>query len=369
MNNYENFKAIDFINDPSFRDWVYDKELVSETQWTSWLEYHPEKKEEVEIAKLYLLRIADDLPQVSDDYVRVKADDLLRKYHTRESLQEKIRPANHFFRRFAMAASVLLVLGIGLTYYIKHKSAGNKEKSFVAVELTEKDQIEKLNNTASPQVVTLADGSKVTLEPNSSIIYPMTFDDEIRNVQLKGQAFFEVVRNPDKPFVVHFNNLIVKVLGTSFTIRSFDEEKKMSVIVKTGKVSVFTKDDWQKVRQDINPSVRGIILTANQEISYEKEAAQYEKKLVNDPIIIDHVTKENDFIFEESPLTEVFNKLEKAYGIKIVVDENQVKNCTLTASLADEPLIEKLNLICKATNARYEIIDGQIVMNVRSCKK
>ena len=51
------------------------------------------------------------------------------------------------------------------------------------------------------------------------------------------------------------------------------------------------------------------------------------------------------------------------------MDENQVKNCTLTASMADEPLTEKLNLMCKAIHASYEMIDGQIVMNVRSCKK
>ena len=79
--------------------------------------------------------------------------------------------------------------------------------------------------------------------------------------------------------------------------------------------------------------------------------------------------QEKDFVFEETPLIEVFQKLEKAYGIKIVVDEHQVANCTVTASLSDEPLSEKLNLICKIIHAKYEMIEGQIVMNVKSCNK
>lgn len=369
MNEYENFKTIDFVNDPGFRDWIFNRKPASGLFWHTLSEKHPHLRAEMEVARLFLLNIADGQPAVTDDYIDQFASKILSKHQKRND-KPAVRP---FWQRysvstFSVAASVLLILGFAWFY-----STGNKF-TFVSSSETSRvpgqgELIKKTNESDVVEIISLADGSKVTLQPHSSLTYPATFDKSVRVVRLDGQAFFDVARNPDQPFLVHFNKLVVKVLGTSFTIRSFDSEEKVLVTVKTGKVSVFDNEELTKTRKEPNPSLNGIVLTANQEIYYKKDEKQFQKSLIANPVIVDRTVKEEDFIFEETPLIEVFRKFEKAYGIPIIVDENQVQNCTLTASMADEPLTEKLNLMCKAIHASYEMIDGQIVMNVRSCKK
>lgn len=369
MNKYENFKSIDFVNDPAFRDWIFNRKPDAALFWNTLSEKYPSLITEMEVARLFLLNIADGQPAVTNDYIDKFANKILLKHQKRTEWQPD-KPSRFWHRysvsTFSVAASVLLVLGFAWFYL-----AGNKITSVSSPEITkgQGELIKKTNESNVAEIVSLEDGSKVTLQPHSSLTYPAVFDRKIRVVRLEGEAFFDVARNPEQPFLVHFNKLVVKVLGTSFTIRSFDNEEKVLVTVKTGKVSVFDNEELTKTRKEPNPTLNGIVLTANQEIYYKKDERQFEKNLIANPVIVDRTVKEKDFVFEEAPLIEVFRKFEKAYGIPIIVDENQVQNCTLTASMADESLTEKLNLMCKAIHASYEMIDGQIVMNVRSCKR
>nr|WP_295924953.1 FecR domain-containing protein [uncultured Dyadobacter sp.] len=368
MNKYKDFKTIDFVNDPFFRDWVFNRKPESASFWNMLSETYPALTPEMDLAKSFLLNIADEQPVVADDYVDQFAERILRKHQKRSG--NAVKPAR-FWQTYPVAtlsaaASVLFVLGSFWFYFTSHQRTPGLSGT---VADTQSGMIKRFNESPEAETVRLSDGSKVTLQPNSSLTYPAAFDGNIRVVTLDGEAFFDVVKNPDKPFLVHFNKLVVKVLGTSFTIRSFDSEEKLLVTVKTGKVSVFDHEELTKTRKESNPSLKGIVLTANQEIYYKKDEKQFEKSLIANPVIVDHSMKEEDFVFEETPLSEVFKKFERAYGIPIIVDENQIRNCTLTAFMADEPLTEKLTMMCKAIHASYEMIDGQIVMNVRSCKR
>ena len=371
MNDYDKYKAIDFVNDQAFRAWVFNKASNCKDDLSEWMEQNPKLNHEVQIAKLYLQNIKDSLPEVSEDYVEGKIKDFWQIVENGSSQADKgqsIVTLNRY-KIVAIAASVILVIGFVFFYFREKERPIAVLLSELFIETSLSIRVEKINNSNVPEVVVLPDGSKITLEPNGSIVYPKLFDNDIREVNLIGEAFFDVVRNPDRPFIVHFNNLVVKVLGTSFIIRANKDDNKMQVLVKTGKVSVFEKVDWQKIKNTTNPTIGGVIITANQKVEYLKETAKFEKTIIENPEIVDALTQEKDFVFEETPLIEVFQKLEKAYGIKIVVDEHQVANCTVTASLSDEPLSEKLNLICKIIHAKYEMIEGQIVMNVKSCNK
>lgn len=371
MNNYDKYKAIDFVNDQAFRAWVFNKALNCKNDLSEWMEQNPNLNHEVQIAKLYLQNIQDDLPEVSEEYVEDKINNFWKTVENKNSQADEEQPIVTLsrYKIVAIAASIILVIGVVCFFFREKEQPITGLLSELFVETTLSSRVEKINKSTVQEEVILPDGSKITLEPNSSIVYPKVFDSDIREVNLIGEAFFDVVRNPDKPFIVHFNELVVKVLGTSFTIRANKDDNKMQVLVKTGKVSVFEKDDWQKIKNTTNPTIRGVIITANQKVEYLKETSKFEKTIIESPEIIDALTQEEDFVFEETPLIEVFQKLEKAYGIKIVVDEHQVANCTITASLSEEPLLEKLNLICKIIHAKYEMIEGQVVMNVKSCSK
>jgi hypothetical protein len=89
------------------------------------------------------------------------------------------------------------------------------------------------------------------------------------------------------------------------------------------------------------------------------------KTLADAPV----VTKDSisNFVFDDTPATEVFRKLQDAYGITILLDEEVMTSCSISASLGNEPFYEKLNMICRIINASYQVIDGNVVINAKGC--
>ena len=76
----------------------------------------------------------------------------------------------------------------------------------------------------------------------------------------------------------------------------------------------------------------------------------------------------SDFVFDDTRATEVFRKLQEAYGITILLDEDVMTSCSISATLGNEPFYEKLNMICKIINATYQVIDGNVVINSKGCQ-
>jgi hypothetical protein len=231
--------------------------------------------------------------------------------------------------------------------------------------------IERDNNTNAPLIVVLPDGSKITLSKNSKISYPEQFAQlEKREVFLRGEAFFEVTRNPQKPFFVFADGLVTKVLGTKFKVRSYELDKDVIVEVASGKVSVFANKIATPEEKKSFNELSSIVLVANQKVTFSKEDASIVKTLVNEPIYLkpDGDTKKL-FNFENSRLKEVFGVLSSIYGIDILFDEELSAECTLTANLEGYTLFEQLTIICKALNGSYEVLDGRVIVTSKGCKK
>lgn len=370
MNKYYNFKAADFIDDPSFRDWVYGRAHDPAVDWQQLVTAEPSLRQEMETARIFLLNVASEQPVVSDAYIRNFGDRIIGRHNEKTSGEHKPFTPRWYknpVRLLYMAATVALACGLG--WYVLFSGHKNAREQFGALAWigSEDSLIKKSNRSTQAQIIVLQDGSKVTLQPNSSVSYPEIFDGKDRNVQLEGEAFFEVKRNPKQPFLVHFNNLTVKVLGTSFNIRAFKREESVRVTVKTGRVAVLAgKADFGE--RLLNKAPRAVMLTANQEVLYKKGGDRFERSVAANSHIIDRTISEADFEFIRTPLSAVLDKFEQAYGIRIIYKEQQVRDCSLTASFSDEPLLEKLNMICKTMDADYETVDGQIVMNVKSCQ-
>src|SRR5688572_28966306 len=159
----------------------------------------------------------------------------------------------------AIAASLLLLI---VSMVVIRKDTVEKEKQISSNESAVIVWTNMVNTSDVAQTYDLPDGSNVTLQPNSNIKFSTLFNVSIREIQLEGEGFFDVIPNKDKPFIVYANDITTRVLGTSFTVRSFSEDKQVTVVVKTGKVSVLT-------RSSATPSVtEETILTPNQEIVY-----------------------------------------------------------------------------------------------------
>src|SRR5690606_24395231 len=188
-------------------------------------------------------------------------------------------------------------------------------------------------------------------------------EGESREVFLTGTAFFEVARNPAQPFLVNTDDVVTRVLGTSFRIVAPENGSEVVVAVKTGKVSVYSR----KGDPAQTSSTNAVVLLPNQQVTYLRDEEVFGKSLVPAPEIVKPAISEKDFNFENTPIPAVFQILEEAYGVDIIFDEEVMANCFVTAPLGSESLFEKLRIICRAIGARYETIDATVVITSAGC--
>ena len=263
-----------------------------------------------------------------------------------------------FWQKISIAALLVLVLGFLFIF--------NKEKTESIASLPQKSILNEgiivQNTTPNTREIKLEDGSTVKLAHNSSISYPEHFGNKNRNVYLKGEAFFEVKKDPKKPFIVHAGNITTQVLGTSFSIKSYEEGKTIEVAVKTGRVSVFENDQMNTNNR------KGIILTPNQKVIFDKQTKEIIPTIVAKPIPLVPLEKSETFVFEEIPVEDVFSKLRKIYGLEIVIESQTINHCTFTGDLNDLPLSTQLDLICKSINATHEQRGTSIFINGDGCR-
>lgn len=267
-----------------------------------------------------------------------------------------------------VAASVVVACGyIGWLYFSKPSTISYEN----LVENT-KDKTgeiyEKKNLTSKPMLVNLPDKSSVVLQPQSKISYsPKQYNKTKREVILSGEAFFEVQKNSQIPFFVYANNLITKVLGTSFSVNAKPSASETEVIVKTGRVAVFMQYDTNKDEKINAKSLEGIVLEANEKIKVNRKENILEKPGAVNAEKLTLPIQKLEFNFDETPAVDVIELLKEAYNIQIIYDKNKLANCKLTAHLSDEPLIEKIKLICIALDADYEEIDAKIIIKSNGC--
>ncbi|MCE7067905.1 FecR family protein [Dyadobacter sp. CY326] len=245
----------------------------------------------------------------------------------------------------AAAASIVIVLGCW--FFLAREK---RPETLSGLDFSPNDSVIEVKNTSEKsQNIPLEDGSMVILKKNSSISFPEHFGKKNRLVYLHGEAFFQIKRNPAKPFIVSTGTLVTKVLGTSFTVKSYDESASVEVQVKTGRVSVYEGAANNVVNRN------GVILTPNQKIVFDKKSKKIELSIIENPLLVIPVSEtEHGFSFAEVPVKSVFSALEKSYGIDIVLENDSTDSCLFTGDLNGLTMFQQLDLICKSANITYE---------------
>lgn len=365
MKSFDHFELYDFLEDESFRSWVFERASPSITEW--WDQFpamFPAKALLMMQAKETLLAIYDEplMPTTANMGQRIQQIML----DTESGQPTQLSFWTYRRAGWLVAASLVLCLAgwFAWTTY-QDRPAATYKKLVSSAQLPMKEVV---NTGTKTHLVLLADGSSVLLQPNSRISYPSNFNSHTkREVYLVGEAFFEVAKNPHKPFFVYADNLITKVLGTSFTVRAY-EKHTVDVTVKTGRVSVFSRSDSERTQKQESHTLTGLVLTPNQRVHFNRDTDHLLRTLVESPTLLDMPIQRSMFEFTGAPMLQVFSSLEKAYGIEIVFDPEVMKNCYLTASLDDEPLFEKLHMICQTLDAEYEQMDGKILITSKGCQ-
>lgn len=259
--------------------------------------------------------------------------------------------------KLGTAACLVLFCSIGIWY--SGVLNGNKK-----TDISErKAGVEMTNTTGKAQIITLNDGSTVNLQPNSTLIFPEKFGDRNRIVYLKGEGFFNVKRDTTKPFYVYAGNLVTEVLGTSFTVKSYEKEQISEVIVVSGKVMVYKTADTEGGKK----ITKQTILTANKKVVFEKTTQEIKTALVEKPIALNPPKTPESFIFREEPLFHVLKKLENVYGVEIF-PVPALKDCVFTGDLNGLELKEQLDFICKSITAQFERQQTRILITGQACQ-
>lgn len=357
--DFSSFEIEDFAFDESFQKWVADSDSDHSDFWRRYMNEHPHQIDKILAARELVLELRKE-DSGSD------RKDLADSIWTNISGRMKARERSWFQRprRVYIAASVALLITAGYSFFRLYPPDRAPEYQSFASDGTSGQEVymEQVNKGDKVLTILLDDGSIVNLEKNSSLRYPGYFRSKERIVHLRGEAFFDVEKDPSHPFLVFTGKTVVKVLGTSFRVKAHEDSAKVVVAVKTGKVSVFEKKEFEKVKE--NPQLVGLVLMANQQAEFSNDLEKFSKILVPDPVILGGTNKK-EFDFDRTPLPKVFSTLEKAYGIEIIYDRDLLADRLLKVSLEDETLTEKLDVICRTMGLSYHIVDARIIIEVR----
>jgi ferric-dicitrate binding protein FerR (iron transport regulator) len=229
-----------------------------------------------------------------------------------------------------IAASFVI---IGMITYLGYALFGNR--------ITQ----EELVATTSVINATLPDGTNVTLNKNSSLAYTSRFEGNTRPVSMKGEVFFNVAHNKQKPFIIKVNDVTVKVVGTSFNVKN--RNGKTTVEVETGIVKVSKKSDSVELRKG-------------------------EKVIIDDmqPELIKGTNKDklygyyhdNELVCNETPLQELVDALNEIYDVNIIIEDPVLKEKQINTTFKDQSLGQILNVVSETFRVKVVRKNGQIII-------
>lgn len=184
--------------------------------------------------------------------------------------------------------------------------------------------------------VLLPDSSEVVLNSKSSIEYPDSYD-EIREVTLKGEAYFKITKDKQRPFIVHNNGFDVKVLGTSFSVNTHTDRKKISL--KEGKVEVLIKDNNDKIT--LNPNEQLLLDTNKNRVIKRNFNVHTELSWVD-----------NLLILENLPFKEALTKIDSFYGVRFIINDPHIQQQRITGAFKDQNLEDFISSLEFITNVK-----------------
>jgi len=354
--DYSVYDTADFICDDSFVAWVKHGEQAD--FWKTVEQQYPEKLEIMREARA-IITAAGSLPAFT---LNEEAN-----AHIWNNIKDTVQPVRRQrFVRWYWAAAIAGIAAVMLIMPFKREKKDLVYKQLLN-EVRSDHPVEIVNSEASPLTVSLPDGSSVLLQPGARLSYPACFGRSChRRVYLSGAAFFEIYHNAEKPFVVYANEMIIDVLGTSFGVKAYEQDSLVSLIVKSGKVAVSV----QSFNQQVVPDKRQVIISANQQATLQRNTLLVD--VTSLPVLRKSqgvAVETNLFVFTDAPVDSVMHTIEQAYGVHISYDQVLLADCRLTASLYDEPLYEKIRLICKALEASCIIEGNEIKISAKGCHK
>ncbi|MBS1606907.1 MAG: FecR domain-containing protein [Bacteroidetes bacterium] len=242
----------------------------------------------------------------------------------------------------AAAIPVLLTVGI---VFARHRDSRDPLASLM----------EKHNAKGTKSIIQLPDGSKIWLNADSKIRYPESFKGASREIYLNGEAFFDVVKSPDHPFVIHLANGTVKVLGTSFNVRAYDNEPVVETSVATGRIAFIPRYRSANKRQDT------IVVAADHKASYAFTKEELRTSATSS--VEDKAWTEGKLIFRGMTMEQIAIELERNFGKKVVFVDSTPMAYVFTGSFENNTLDEIMYYLSRTKNFSYKITNTELLIS------
>jgi transmembrane sensor len=318
--------------------------------------------EEIQKINYWFAKISDEdleLSQVEKEQINQRL-----RSNIRQALPSARKQKPSGFLMLKIAAS--LIIATLVTYLLIPNTPDTRSNDVVKIAPTS-DRVEHTNNTNGILKILLPDSSSVELKPSSAISYSKTWDDQKREVQLIGEAFFEVVKDSKRPFYVYGGEVVTKVLGTSFSVKAAVNAESIEVAVRTGKVSVYEEAQQNNASHNgIDGS--GVILTPNEKVEYFVKDNHWVTSLVEEPKALPSSNKAVEFVFSDTPISEIIKSIEATYSIDVIMENDASYSCTFTGDVSMMELYDILDVICKSTGTNYEVKGTKILITGRGCE-
>lgn len=203
------------------------------------------------------------------------------------------------------------------------------------------------------RMLVLSDCTQVVLNKNSSLVYPKEFKSKLRKVSLTGEAYFDVTKNAEKPFIITHENFEVSVLGTSFNISAYGKEQNSTITVISGKVALRSRAGESII---LVKDETGIVDMANKQLIKQKNS---------DLNFLSWKTKKLEF--KDAGFQEVCDRLKEYFAITIEVKNQEIFNCKFTGYFEDPTIEQIISILQKTLNIKMQVNNKQVIITGKGC--
>ena len=333
----------DLLTNESFIHWALNPNEEADHYWKSWMASNPQRRLHVQQA-LKLVRSVHYQNEYSMDteiYNRT-----MLKIIDYKNTRKKVKDLSSISWTSTLRYAASLILAGTIAFYFLSPSTQSNE------EYVSSDSVSKKTEHGLKRTISLIDGSRVKLNSGSELSYDKTFTDSIRLVVLKGEAFFEVERDVDRPFIIKSGEIETRVLGTSFNVRSYPGENSIAVSVLTGKVKVY------------DAKGESVTLTPDYEAVYDKKSKVMRIKSFDKLDVLGW--RDGILTFREEDIEKVFLKMERWFGVEFLIDSEVILEGKYKGTFNNPSLKEVLDGVALASGFKYEIEDeNKIIINMK----
>lgn len=332
---YQDYSVEDFVKDEFFVNWVKNKHAESDHYWKIWIKNNPMKLETVNTAISIINSVGyksgNELSEkeYAEVFERIIKDD---KDNYKHIGVKKVFP----WSKLAAAVFVPILIGTLVFSYFYRTETSTLQAEYLT----------KTNPIGVKTTFRLNDGTVVKLNAGGSLRFPDEFSEDKRLVYLDGEAFFEVVREESRPFLVVTNEVVTKVLGTSFNVKSNMEDQSVEVALVTGKVSVSDQNG------------NSFVLQPSEMVTFARD--NIGKKRFDHDLVVGWTL--NKLVFAKASAREVMSKLENWYGVEFILRDGYMFKEDFTGVFENESLEIVLKGIAYTSDFIYEIKDKTIII-------